>query len=120
MSVEVVQYGTNYAPLTIAPNFTVLEENTPPAYVADLQAKVALRTAFVTDFSTIIDSTISFIDTAYSAVLFMMKTPVSRDAGLFIDAMMYDLTYGGESRNMPKQQDRYFETGSTVVAQSRS
>ena len=112
--VEVIQYGTNYAPLTIAPNFTVLEENTPPAYVADLQAKVALRTAFVTDFSNIIDSTINFIDTAYSSFVYDEDT-CKRDAGLIINAMMYDLTYGGESETT-KAAYSYFETGSTVIA----
>lgn len=111
---EVVQYGTNYAPLTVAPNFNALVANTPPAYVAALESKIALRTTFVSEFPNIITSTINFIDTAYASFVYDEAT-CERDVGLIIDAMIHDLTYGGESETI-EAASTYFETGSTVVA----
>jgi hypothetical protein len=115
---EVVEYGTNYAPQTIAPNFTKLIANTPPAFVADLEAKIALRTTFVAAFPTIIDSTISFINTTYSSFVYDEET-CRRDVGLIIDSMIHDLTYGGEAETC-QAAGSYFETGSTVVAQQEA
>ena len=111
---DVVQYGTNYAPLTIAPDFATLVTNTPPAYVSALESKIALRTTFVAEFPTIINSTINFIDTAYASFKYSEAT-CRRDVGLIIDAMVYDLTFGGESETV-KAAYSYFETGSTVIA----
>ena len=111
---EVVQYGTNYAPLTVAPNFDALLLNTPPAYVTALEQKLALRDSFVAAFPAIIDSTINFIDTAYSSFVYDEDT-CRRDVGLIVDAMIHDLTYGGESETC-EAAATYFETGSTVIA----
>jgi hypothetical protein len=110
---EVIQYGTNYAPLTIAPNFTALVTNTPPAYVSALESKITLRTSFVAEFPNIITSTINFIDTAYASFVYDEAT-CERDVGLIIDAMIHDLTYGGESETV-EAAATYFETGSTVI-----
>ena len=111
---EIIQYGTNYAPLTVAPNFTTLVANTPPAYVDALESKIALRTTFVAEFPNIITSTINFIDTAYASFVYDEAT-CERDVGLIIDAMIHDLTYGGESETV-EAAATYFETGSTVIA----
>jgi len=104
---EVIQYGTNYAPLTIAPNFTALVTNTPPAYVSALESKITLRTSFVAEFPNIITSTINFIDTAYASFVYDEAT-CERDVGLIIDAMIHDLTYGGESETV-EAAATYFE-----------
>ena len=111
---EVIESGTNYAPQTIAPNFETLVANTPPAFVDDLQAKLTLRTSFVTEFPTIITSTINFIDTNYASFVYDEDT-CRRDVGLIIDAMIHDLTYGGEAETC-EAAATYFETGSTVIA----
>tara|TARA_R110000851_G_scaffold37425_1_gene96698 strand:+ start:1126 stop:9189 length:8064 start_codon:yes stop_codon:yes gene_type:complete len=115
---EVVEYGTNYAPNSVAPNFATLVANTPPGYVADVQAKIALRTTFVEDFASIIDSTINFINTTYSSFVYDEET-CNRDVGLIIDSMVHDLTYGGEAETC-QAAGSYFETGSTVVAQQEA
>jgi len=111
---EVIESGTNYAPQTIAPNFTTLVSNTPPAFVDDLQAKLTLRTSFVAEFPSIITSTINFIDTNYASFVYDEDT-CRRDVGLIIDAMIHDLTYGGEAETC-EAAATYFETGSTVIA----
>ena len=111
---EVIESGTNYAPQTVAPNFTTLVTNTPPAFVDDLQAKLTLRTSFVTEFPNIITSTINFIDTNYASFVYDEDT-CRRDVGLIIDAMIHDLTYGGEAETC-EAAATYFETGSTVIA----
>ena len=111
---EVIESGTNYAPQTIAPNFETLVANTPPAFVDDLQAKLTLRTSFVTEFPNIITSTINFIDTNYASFVYDEDT-CRRDVGLIIDAMIHDLTYGGEAETC-EAAATYFETGSTVIA----
>mgnify|MGYP006077129433 CR=1 FL=1 len=111
---EVIESGTNYAPQTIAPNFTTLVANTPPAFVDDLQLKLNLRTSFVAEFPNIITSTINFIDTNYASFVYDEDT-CRRDVGLIIDAMIHDLTYGGEAETC-EAAATYFETGSTVIA----
>ena len=111
---EVIESGTNYAPQTIAPNFETLVANTPPAFVDDLQAKLTLRTSFVAEFPNIITSTINFIDTNYASFVYDEDT-CRRDVGLIIDAMIHDLTYGGEAETC-EAAATYFETGSTVIA----
>lgn len=111
---EIIKNGTNYAPQTQAPNFDVLIANTPPAFVDATTAKVALRTTFVNQFASIIDSTINFIDSSYASFRYDEDT-CRRDVGLIIDAMIHDLTYGGESESC-KAAASYFETGSTVIA----
>jgi hypothetical protein len=111
---EVIESGTNYAPQTVAPNFETLVANTPPAFVDDLQAKLTLRTSFVTEFPNIITSTINFIDTNYASFVYDEDT-CRRDVGLIIDAMIHDLTYGGEAETC-EAAATYFETGSTVIA----
>ena len=111
---EIISNGTNYAPQTVAPNFDTLLANTPPAFVDDVTAKINLRTTFVNDFANIINSTINFIDTAYASFRYDEDT-CRRDVGLIIDAMVHDLTYGGEAETC-EAAATYFETGSTVIA----
>ena len=111
---EVIEYGTNYAPLTIFPNFTAILNDHPPAFKDDFTAKVNASDQLYADTSTIIDSTINFIDTTYASFSYDEDT-CRRDVGLIIDAMVHDFTYGGQSQTV-KAAYSYFETGSTVIA----
>jgi len=111
---EVVINGTNYAPLTEFPNFDILVTNRPPLFKEELQNAISARSQLVSDTTSIIDSTISFIDTAYASFVYDEAT-CRRDIGLIIEAMKHDLIYGGEVETV-KAAKSYFETGSTVIA----
>ena len=111
---EVVQYGTNYAPITEYPNLDVLYANRPPLYKEELQNAINARSQLVQDTKTIIDSSIAFIDAAYASFNYDEAT-CRRDVGLIIDAMRHDLIYGGQIETVRAARS-YFETGSTVIA----
>jgi len=111
---EVIESGTNYAPLTVFPSFQKLLTNTPPAFKSALESKIAASDQLYSDTSSIITSTINFIDTTYASFSYDEDT-CKRDVGLIIDAMVHDLTYGGQTQTV-KAAYSYFETGSTVIA----
>lgn len=111
---EVVVNGTNYAPITEYPNLTTLYNNRPPLFKEELQNAIDARTQLVSDTTTIINSSIAFIDTAYASFTYDEAT-CRRDVGLIIEAMRHDLIYGGETETV-KAAKSYFETGSTVIA----
>ena len=111
---EVVQYGTNYAPLVEYPDLELLVVNRPPLYKEELQSSIAARSQLVADTTTIIDSSIAFINTAYASFDYD-ESVCRRDVGLIIDAMRHDLIYGGDVETL-KAAKSYFETGSTAIA----
>lgn len=111
---EVIQYGTNYAPLTEYPNLDTLYTNRPPLYKEELLNAINAREQLVEDTKTIIDSSIAFINTAYASFNYDEAT-CRRDVGLIIEAMRHDLVYGGDVETL-RAAKSYFETGSTVIA----
>ena len=111
---DVVINGTNYAPLTVYPDLDILVANRPPLFKQELQDAITARTQLVSDTTAIINSTISFIDTAYASFVYDEAT-CRRDVGLLIEAMKHDLIYGGEVETV-RAAKSYFETGSTVIA----
>lgn len=111
---EVVQYGTNYAPLTEYPDLDILYENRPPLYKEELTNALSAREQLVNDTTTIINSSIAFINAAYASFAYDEAT-CRRDVGLIIEAMRHDLIYGGEVETV-RAAKTYFETGSTVIA----
>ena len=111
---DVVENGTNYAPLVEYPNLTVYLNNQPPAFKQQFQDKITVRQTLVNQIPTIINDTINFIDTTYASFNYA-EDVCRRDVGLIIDAMIHDLTYGGEAETVEAAVS-YFETGSTVIA----